>query len=41
MNIGDEMPCSTCGAMMTVDVFDLQDGEVFCIECGEVTEVEE
>ena len=40
MNIGDELTCSACGMIMTVDAFDLGDGEVFCVECGEVTEIE-
>ena len=41
MNVADEVRCCKCGYVNTVDIFDLEEGGVFCIKCGEETEIEE
>ena len=40
MQIGDIVICDICGEEITLDSLDLEDGEAFCLECGESTKIE-
>ncbi len=40
MQIGDIVICDICEAEITLDSLDLEDGEAFCLECGELTKIE-
>ena len=40
MQIGNIVICDVCGEEIVIDSFDLEDGEAFCLECGELTKIE-
>ena len=39
MNIGDRITCEGCGEELFVDAFDIEDGCVLCLVCGEFVEI--
>ncbi len=39
--ITDQLPCPECGAILTIDAFDLQDGSISCQNCWEIIHLDD